>query len=70
MNDYKKEIEAEQSGKDYEEIRDEMLRKSDHIVEMDNMPPQNHIWVDRGMKMTCENAGHPYHEVWKRNTKT
>jgi len=24
-----------------------------------------HRWTDRGAKLTCENAGHPYHEAWK-----
>ena len=39
---------------------------SEHIVELDNLPKQNHIWTDRGLKYTCENAGHASHEAWKR----
>ena len=35
-------------------------------IDIDNLPPIQHAWVDRGMKMTCENAAHPYHEIFKR----
>ena len=38
---------------------------SEHVIDFDALPKQNHHWVDRGLKFTCENAGHPYHEVWK-----
>jgi hypothetical protein len=34
-------------------------------IDIDNLPKVTHHWIDRGMKMTCENAGHPYHEAWK-----
>lgn len=40
-------------------------KNSEHSVDFDNLPKQNHAWTDRGMKFTCENAGHPYHEAWK-----
>ena len=35
-------------------------------IDINNLPPIQHAWRDRGMKMTCENAAHPYHETWKR----
>jgi len=35
-------------------------------IDIDNLPPVKHIWVNRGMKMTCEHAGHSYHEAWFR----
>jgi hypothetical protein len=34
--------------------------------DMDNPTPVKHIWVDRGVVMSCENAGHPNHRVFKR----
>ena len=39
---------------------------SEHTVELDNLPKQGHIWIDRGLKYTCENAGHTWHEAYKR----
>jgi hypothetical protein len=30
-----------------------------------NVLPVRHNFIDRGLKYTCESAGHPYHEVWK-----
>lgn len=24
-----------------------------------------HNWIDRGLKLSCEGAGHPFHQVWK-----
>ena len=41
------------------------VRKGSQEVDFDNLPSQNHLWTDRGAKMTCENAGHTMHEAWK-----
>jgi len=35
-------------------------------VDLDNLQKQEHRWVDRGLKMTCETTTHPTHEAWKR----
>lgn len=37
-----------------------------HTMNFDELPQQGHNWTDRGLKLTCENANHPYHEAWKR----
>ncbi len=50
----------------YEEVRDQMKKQSEYMLELDHLPPQEHLWTDRGAKYTCENAGHEYHEAWKR----
>lgn len=63
--EYRKQVEAEQSGKSYEQIKQEMQRTNEFTVELDNLPKQTHRWIDRGEKFTCENAGHPYHEAWQ-----
>ena len=62
---HKENVQAEQKGMSYEEVAELMSKRNDFILEMDNLPPQNHIWTDRGLKYTCENAGHTYHEAWK-----
>lgn len=64
--EYQEEIKAEQSGMSYDEIKHAMAMKNESVVELDNLPKQDHLWTDRGLKYTCENAGHPYHEAWKR----
>lgn len=64
--EYRDEIKSEQSGKGYDEIKQEMEKKSDFVVEMDNLTPQKHRWVDRGAVLSCEDAGHPHHQAFKR----
>jgi hypothetical protein len=49
-----------------EEQVEEERQKNEWLLDLDNLPPQPHRWIDRGMKMTCEDAGHPFHEAWKR----
>jgi hypothetical protein len=38
----------------------------DHVLDFDNLPKQQHIWVDRGVFMSCEGAAHAHHQVAKR----
>ena len=49
-----------------EEQVEEERQNNEWLLDLDNLPPIPHRWIDRGMKMTCEDAGHPYHEAWKR----
>lgn len=49
-----------------EEIEPEQPVVPEFTVDLDNLPQQGHIWIDRGEKMSCENAGHPYHQAFKR----
>lgn len=65
MSDHKKEVKEKQSGMSYEDIKAIMASKNEFIFEMDNLKPQQHNWVDRGVRMSCENAGHPYHWATK-----
>lgn len=30
-------------------------------IDLDNIPGQQHIWVKRGIKVSCEGARHPHH---------
>ena len=45
---------------------EQFKQNSEHVIDFDSLPKQNHNWIDRGLKFTCENAGHSYHEAWKR----
>jgi hypothetical protein len=46
------------------------VKNSDYVTELDNLPKQNHIWVDRGLKYSCEGAAHANHQAWKRGKAT
>lgn len=59
-------VKSEQSGKSYDEIRNDMKEKSEHVVELDRMSPVIHRWIDRGAVMSCEGADHPNHRAFKR----
>lgn len=63
---YQDAVKTEQADMNYEEIKDLMSKQSDFMLELDNVIPQKHIWINRGAKLTCENAGHPMHEAWLR----
>lgn len=64
--EYREEIKDSQTDMSYEEIKAHMEKNSEFLVELDNLKPQKHLWTDRGLKYTCEDAGHPYHEAWKK----
>jgi|GEM_PF-3057092 len=34
--------------------------------DLSSLEPLKHIWVDRGLKLSCEGANHPNHFVMKR----
>lgn len=36
------------------------------VFDLSTVQPVKHIWIERGLKLSCENAGHPHHEAWKR----
>jgi hypothetical protein len=57
---------AEAQDISVEKAAEQYLKASEHAMDLENLPIQNHLWTDRGEKFTCENAGHPYHEAWRR----
>lgn len=58
-------VKAEQEGMSREEIASDMERRSEHTLDLNNLPTQKHYWVDRGLKLSCEGAGHPHHSHFK-----
>lgn len=38
----------------------------EYSVDLNNLVPQTHIWVDRGAVMSCEGGDHPSHRAFKR----
>ena len=48
------------------QIYDELKRTSEYAIDIDSFVPLTHNWVDRGLIMSCENAGHANHRHFKR----
>lgn len=64
--EFKEQVKAEQDGMTPEQIHDELKKRFEHVVDINNLPQQSHNWVDRGMVISCENGGHANHQVYKR----
>jgi hypothetical protein len=64
--EYQAELHADQDNKPREQIVEELKTKSEHVFDPDNAPVVTHHWVDRGTKLSCEGAGHPMHQAYKR----
>lgn len=46
---------------DKEKVLEEMKATSEYALDLDNIPTQKHVWVKRGIVMSCEGAGHSNH---------
>lgn len=49
-----------------EEVVEELKQEHQHVFDPATAPAILHNWVDRGLKVSCEGAGHPHHEAYKR----
>jgi hypothetical protein len=49
-----------------EELVEQLRQQHEHVFDPATAPEILHNWIDRGMKYSCEYAGHSNHEVWKR----
>lgn len=58
---YKSELAEEQQGLPKDQIMEQMSSKSEFAIDLDNLPKQQHNWIKRGIKVSCEGAMHPYH---------
>lgn len=62
---------AEQAGMSRDQIVDQMKAESEAVEDLDAIVDrgrqQTHHWVERGLKLSCEGAGHPNHHIWKRH---
>lgn len=62
----KQALKDEQSSKSYDEIKEQLQKQNEFLVELDRLVPQEHVWIDRGEVMSCEGAAHPNHRSFKR----
>lgn len=64
---WRDELQAEQGNMSKQEVVEMLKQQGATIVaDIDNFKPQEHRWVDRGVIISCEGAGHPYHQTSKR----
>lgn len=63
--EFKSAVKDEQSSMTKDEVRELMQKRSEYLVDLENTPSQQHRWVDRGLVMSCEGAGHPNHRSFK-----
>lgn len=66
MTDHQEALDA-QKDMTREEIAEKMANESEYSIDLNNLPKVEHIWVDRGAVMSCENANHPSHRHFKIN---
>lgn len=77
--DQQAEIKAEQAGMSRGEVASHLRHQEDpyrpgqprftDVFDPETATPQKHRWIDRGLKMSCEGAGHPMHQAWKIGRK-
>lgn len=48
------------------ELHEQLQQQYEHTFDMDNLPKVAHRWVDRGLFLSCEGAGHPNHRHHKQ----
>jgi hypothetical protein len=58
---------TEQEVNERKELHEEL--REQYQFDMDNPPKIDHHWVDRGLVMSCENAGHRNHRHFKVRLK-
>jgi len=47
------------------QIHEELQTRAEVTVDLDNLPKQAHRWVNRGLVISCEGAGHQNHRHFK-----
>lgn len=54
-------LKIEQDGMTKAEVATELEKFSEYVQDLDNMPKTDHMWIKRGLKMSCEGAQHSHH---------
>lgn len=61
---------ASQAGMSRDQIKEELGKTSEAVIDAEELVERGraiqHNWVERGLKVSCEGAGHPTHAVFKR----
>jgi hypothetical protein len=63
--DYQDRVKTEQADLSKDEIMDNL--EAEYKLDLESLPKLQHNWVKRGIKVSCEGAGHPHHSHFLRN---
>lgn len=63
----KERLRIEQCGKSRKELLEQFQKSSEYAVDLNNLPKQKHIWIQRGIVISCEGAGHPGHRHFMKH---
>jgi hypothetical protein len=63
--EYKATKDPERQAELRKEMHETIKGQYEFSFDLENLPPQKHIWVDRGQIMSCEGAGHANHRHHK-----
>ena len=68
--EFQQEVKSVQADLSKDDVMDLMGKQHEYVEDLDNLPKQQHNWVNRGAVMSCEGALHPYHRHFlvKRGT--
>lgn len=64
--DFRKSVEENQKNMSKDEVIELMSKHEEVLADLDNFAPIKHNWVERGLVMSCEGAGHDNHRHFKR----
>ena len=68
--EYQAKLREEAYGDARKVIEEELKMTNDFELDLDNRPPSEHKWVERGCILSCENAGHPNHRHYIKSSST
>jgi len=68
--EYKQELAQEQAGLSRADIANPMKQSSEAIFDPETVARPTHNWIDRGVRFSCEGAGHPNHYAYKQGVRT
>jgi hypothetical protein len=49
---------------EHDAVVEELQQTNEYVFDPATAKPILHNWVNRGLKVSCEGAGHPHHEAW------
>ncbi len=66
MSNWKEELKQDQDGMPKEQVIETLKKEAEYVQDLDNFKPIAHNWIDRGVIMSCEGAGHPFHQTSRK----
>jgi hypothetical protein len=65
--EHKQKLQAEQANLSRDQVKEALQQQAEHVFDPATAEPVKHAWVQRGIKLSCEGAGHPHHQTWLKH---